>query len=80
MQLTQTYWQRHTLTDREIIGLSHKMAQAESEIREKEDNLKSVATAIKAEIAQQEAVLHGCAEKLRSGYEKVCSRRNGRSP
>jgi hypothetical protein len=45
------------------------MARAEATISEKADQLKSVATSIKAEIAEQEAILHKCAEKLRSGYE-----------
>ncbi len=68
-ELTHTLYVRHTFDDKELLGLSRKMAGAESKIREKQDSLKSVSSAIKAEIDESMAVLHNCAEKLRSGYE-----------
>jgi hypothetical protein len=67
--MTETRFVRHTFTEKEIVELAQKMARAESTIGEKADELKSVSTTIKAEIAEQEAILHKCAEKLRSGYE-----------
>ncbi len=67
--ITETIWVKHTLTGDEIVALAQNMARAESSISEKADQLKSVTTTIKAEIATQEGILHNCAEKLRSGYE-----------
>ena len=67
--LSETIWVKHVFESEEVLELGQKMARAESVISEKADQLKSVTTAIKAEIAQHEAVLHTCTEKLRSGYE-----------
>lgn len=67
--LTETIWTKHTFTGEEVMDLGQKMARAEATISEKADQLKSVSTSIKAEIATHEGVLHTCAEKLRSGYE-----------
>ncbi len=67
--LTETIWIKHTFNEREIVELAQKMARAESIISEKADELKSVSTAIKVDIAVQEGILHACAERLRSGYE-----------
>ncbi len=67
--LSETIWIKHVLTNDEVVELAQKMAMAESSITEKADQLKSVSTTIKAEIATQEGILHSCAEKLRSGYE-----------
>ncbi len=68
-RLTETIWVKHSFTGEESMALGQKMAQAESIISEKADELKSVSTTIKADIAAQEGVLHSCAEKLRTGYE-----------
>ena len=65
----QVIWVKHAFADKEITELAHKMARAEAVISEKQDALKSVTTAIKAEIAMQEMELHSSAEKLRTGYE-----------
>ena len=67
--LTRTVWVKHLFTGEEIIELGQKMARSEAIMSEKADTLKSVSTAIKAEIASEEGVLHSCAERLRSGYE-----------
>jgi len=67
--LTQTKHIRHTFTDTESLVISRKMAEAAAAINEKIDELKSVSTSIKADIAVQEGILHSCAEKVRSGYE-----------
>jgi hypothetical protein len=67
--LTHTVYIKHTFIDKEIIDLSHKMASAEATINRKMEELKSVTTTIKADIAIQEGILHSNAEKLRSGYE-----------
>jgi len=67
--MTETVYIKHPFTDKELLEVARKMSRAESTIREKEDELKSVATTIKAEIAEQDAIIHGCAEKLNSGYE-----------
>ena len=67
--LTETIWTKHVFSGDEVLELGQKMARAESIISEKADQLKSVTTAIKAEIASHEAILHACAEKLRTGYE-----------
>jgi len=67
--LVETIWVKHVLTGDEVMDLAQKMARAEANINEKGDQLKSVSTAIKAEITTQEGILHSCAEKLRSGYE-----------
>lgn len=67
--LTQTIYVKYTFTDRESLDLARKMGRAEAAIKEKMDELKSVSTTIKADIATQEGILHSCAEKLRSGYE-----------
>ena len=67
--LVETIWVKHVLTGDEVMELAQKMARAEANINEKGDQLKSVSTAIKAEIVTQEGILHNCAEKLRSGYE-----------
>jgi hypothetical protein len=67
--ILETLWLKHTLTADENLALAQSMARAEAVINEKADELKSVSTTIKAEIATQEGILHSCAEKLRSGYE-----------
>ena len=67
--LVETVWVKHVLTDGETIDLAQKMARAEATIAEKSDTLRSVMSAIKAEITTQEGILHSCAERLRSGYE-----------
>lgn len=67
--LTHTIYVKYTFGDKESLDLSRKMARALAAISEKGDELKSVSTTIKADIAVQEGILHSCAEKLRSGYE-----------
>lgn len=67
--LTETRFMKYTFTDRESLDLARKMGRAEASINEKMDELKSVSSSIKADIATQEGILHSCAEKLRSGYE-----------
>ncbi len=69
--LTQTLWRRHTFDDKERLVLASQMAQAEAMIRGKQDELKSVTDAIKADISVQVALLHSCAEKLRSGFYEI---------
>jgi hypothetical protein len=44
------------------------MAQAQAQIREREDELKTVSSTIRAEIAELEAQMSQRGEKLRSGY------------
>lgn len=66
---TKTIYVKHEFTQEEMLALSAQMARAEAEISEKADELKSVSSTIKADIAIQEGILHKCAEKLRSGYE-----------
>jgi uncharacterized FlaG/YvyC family protein len=76
--MTETRYTKHTFTDAELLGISRKMANAHNIISEKEDVLKSFASTIKADIAQQEAVIHQCSEWIRSGYEmkqRECSLR-----
>lgn len=67
--LTETIYVKYVFTDKELLEMSRRMARAEAAINEKMDELKSVSTTIKADIATQEGILHSCAEKLRSGYE-----------
>ncbi len=67
--LTQTIYVKYIFPDKELLELSRKMASAEATISRKMEELKSVTTTIKADIAAQEGVLHSNAEKLRSGYE-----------
>ncbi len=67
--LTETIYTKYVFSGEEIMGLAHKMASAEATISRKMEELKSVTTTIKADIASQEGILHSCAEKLRSGYE-----------
>lgn len=67
--LTQTIYVKYTFNDKELLELSRKMAGAEAAIDRKMEELKSVSTTIKADIAVQEGILHSSAEKLRSGYE-----------
>ncbi len=67
--LTQTIYVKYVFPDKELLELSRKMAGAEATINRKLEELKSVTTTIKADIAAQEGVLHSNAEKLRSGYE-----------
>jgi len=67
--LTETIYTKHIFTGEEIMELGRKMAGAEATISRNTEELKSVTTTIKADIAVQEGILHGCAEKLRSGYE-----------
>ncbi len=67
--LTETIYTRHSFSEKEMLELSQKMAGAEAAISRKTEELKSVSTTIKADMAVQESILHGCAEKLRSGYE-----------
>ncbi len=69
--LTKTLWQRHTFTDKERLQLASQMAQAEAVIRAKKDELKSISDSIKADISAQEAIMHSCGEKLRSGFAEV---------
>ena len=52
---TTTRYVKHTFNDKENMELAQRMARAESVIGEKADNLKSVTSSIKAEIAEQEA-------------------------
>jgi len=65
----ETIYVKHIFTDKEQLELARKMARAEAVINEKTDELKSATTAIKADIAIQEGILHSSSEKLRSGYE-----------
>lgn len=67
--LTETIYAKHTFTGEESMELARRMASAEATISRKMEELKSVSTTIKADIAIQEGILHSCAEKLRSGYE-----------
>ncbi len=67
--LTATIYTKHIFTGEEAMELAHRMASAEATISRKMEELKSVTTTIKADIATQEGILHSCAEKLRSGYE-----------
>ncbi len=67
--LTETRYIRHDLSDKELLDLSRQMTNAISRISEKTDQLKSTTSAIRAEIAEQEAVLNKCVEKLKVGYE-----------
>jgi len=69
--LTKTLWQRHTLTEKERLQLGAQMAQAEAMIRGKQDELKSITDSLKADISAQVAIMHSCAEKLRSGFSEL---------
>ncbi len=71
MEMTETVQVKRELTQVESLDLAQTMARAEATMGEKADDLKSVTAQIKADIAVQEAVLHACAEKLRSGYKMV---------
>ena len=65
---TGTKYVRHTFTDGELLEISRRMAQSQAQIREREDELKTAASTIKAEIAELEARMSQCGEYLRSGY------------
>lgn len=65
----ETIYIKHIFSGEESMSLAQKMASAEATISRKMEELKSVTTTIKADMASQEGVLHSCAEKLRSGYE-----------
>lgn len=67
--MTHVIYVKYVFSDNELLELSRKMARSEAAINEKMDELKSISTSIKADIAAQEGILHSCAEKLRSGYE-----------
>jgi hypothetical protein len=67
--MTHVIYVKYVFPDNELLELSRKMARSEAAINEKMDELKSISTSIKADIAAQEGILHSCAEKLRSGYE-----------
>lgn len=67
--ITETIYTKYQFNDKELLDLSRKMAGAEAMISRKMEELKSVSTTIKADIASQEGILHSCAEKMRSGYE-----------
>ncbi len=67
--LTETIYIKHIFAGEEVMELARKMAGAEATISRKMEELKSVSTTIKADIAIQEGILHSSAEKLRSGYE-----------
>jgi hypothetical protein len=69
--LTETIFTRHTFNDRELIDLGRKLSSAERKIREKEDELKTASTTIKADIAGLEAIINGAAAKLEAGYEML---------
>ena len=68
-RLTETIWIKHSFNDVELVALAQRMARAESIISEKADELKSVVSTIKGEIAEQEGILHSSSEKMRTGYE-----------
>ena len=57
------------LTDSEKQELGSQMAEAVARVNEAEQELKSVSTQIKSKIAVDEALISGCSEKIRSGYE-----------
>ncbi len=68
-ELTETIYVKYIFSGEEVMEFARKMSRAEETISRKMEELKSVATTIKADIAIQEGVLHSCAEKVRSGYE-----------
>ena len=57
------------LTDAELLDYARKQAQALSDTKKAEDDLKSFQTAIKNKIAVFEATINDVSEKIRSGYE-----------
>lgn len=67
----QLIWRdlQHEFDTEELLELGKAMGNAQNRVREKEAQLKSVTTQIKAEIASAQEELTGCAEKLRAGYE-----------
>jgi hypothetical protein len=67
--IVETRYVKHIFCDKELLELSRKMTGALSCIEEKADELKTASASIKAEIAEQEAILHGCADKLKTGYD-----------
>lgn len=67
--LTETKYAKHEFTTAEIMRIGQDLAQAEAKKRERQDTLKSVSSSIKAEIDAEDAVMHKCGEKIRSGYE-----------
>lgn len=67
--LTQTMYVKYIFIDKERLEMAQKMASAEATISRKMEELKSVTTTIKADIATQEGILHSFSEKIRSGYE-----------
>ena len=69
--LTETIPIKHIFVDKELIALSRKAARAHSVINEKQDAFKSMATTMKADIAEQEAIINSCSEKINSGYEMI---------
>jgi len=69
--ITENHFVKHEFTEKELLELSMKMARAEQTIREKEDEMKSFTTTKKAEIAEQDGIIHTCAEQIRSGYRMV---------
>ena len=69
--ITETIFTRKVFTDKELIDLGRKLSSAERKIREKEDELKTASTTIKADIAGLEAIINGAAAKLEAGYEMI---------
>ncbi len=57
------------LTDNEKQELGSQMAEAVGRLIEHEKALKSVTTSIKSDIAKEEAIISGCSQKIRSGYD-----------
>jgi hypothetical protein len=56
-------------TNEEKQELGSQMAEAVSRRIEHDKALKSVNASIKSDIAKEDAVISGCSEKIRSGYE-----------
>jgi hypothetical protein len=57
------------LTDEEKQEIGSQLAEAVARVNEAEQELKAVSTQIKSQIAVDEALISGCSEKIRSGYE-----------
>ena len=57
------------LTDTEKQEFGSQMAEAVARINEAEAELKSFSAQIKSRVAADEALVTGCSEKIRSGYE-----------
>ena len=68
MKVSETHHIRHTFTKDEKLELALKLTTAMSEIENKEEILKDFARSVKDQIAEQEAIVTDCAQKIREGY------------